>query len=195
MTTRRLVTTAVLLALAVGVVQLLVWWLEPSRPQRMLSGPPRSAYTLLDFTLYGYGKDGKLAYRMQAPRLNRRDGDDSLYINQPSFLLAPRDGSVASPWTGQSDYAWVDAHGDELKLQGQVHMNRPAYPGVPAASIETRDLTVWPPQNRVATDAHVSVHQGTATMTATGMRADLDTKHLELLHDFHGTFQPSTKPR
>lgn len=195
MTTRRLLTTLALLALAIGVVGLLVWWLEPSPASRMQAGPPRSTYTLLDFTLYGYGQDGKLAYRMQAPRLNRRDGIDSLYLNQPTFLLAPGDHSDAPPWTGQSDYAWVDAHGDELKLQGQVVMQRAAYPGVAAATIETSDLTAWPPRNLVATDAHVSVHQGTATMTGTGMRAALDTKHLELLHDFHGTFQPSTKTR
>lgn len=195
MTTRRLVTTLVLLALAAGVVQLLVWWLAPSHAARMQAGPPRSGYTLLDFTLYGYGPDGKLAYRMQAPRLNRRQGDASLYINQPSFLLASRNDSGAPPWTGRSDFGWVSAHGDELKLQGQVAMHRPAYPGVPAASIATRDLTAWPPQNRVATDAHVSIHQGTATMSGTGMRARLDTKHLELLHDFHGTFQPSANTR
>jgi len=192
-TTRHLVTTLVLLALAVGGVQLLVWWLTPSPASRMQAGPPRSVYTLLDFTLYGYGTDGKLAYRMQAPRLNRRQGDASLYLNQPSFLLASRSGSGTPPWTGRSDFGWISAHGDELKLQGQVLMHRPAYPGAAAASIETRDLTAWPPQHRVATDARVSVHQGTATMTGTGLRARLDTKHLELLHDIHGTFQPSSK--
>jgi lipopolysaccharide export system protein LptC len=194
-TTRRLVTTLALLALAVGVVQLLLWWLAPSRGHRVQAGPPRAAYVLQDFTLYSYGPDGKLVYRMQAPRLNRRQGDASLYLNQPSFLLASRNGSDTPPWTGQSDYGWVSANGDELKLQGRVELQRPAYPGAAAARIATRDLTAWPPQNRVATDARVFVHQGTATMTATGMRARLDTKHLELLHDFHGTFQPSTKPR
>lgn len=193
MTTRRLVSTLVLLALAAGAVQLLVWWLSPRHAARDEAGPPRSGYTLQDFTLYGYAPDGKLAYRLQAPRLNRREGDASMYINQPTFLLVSRNGTGTPPWTGRSEFGWVSARGDELKLQGQVRMSRPAYPGAAAASIRTRDLTAWPPQNRVATDATVSIHQGTATMTGTGMRARLDTKHLELLHDVHGTFRPSTK--
>jgi lipopolysaccharide export system protein LptC len=191
---RRLIASLVALALAIGVVQILVWWLQPDRTNRMDAGPPRSGYTLHDFTLYGYGQDGKLGYRLQAPRLDRREGDDSLYLNQPSFLLPPKNGNAGQPWTGHSAYGWVSAKGDELKLQGKVLMQRPADARTPAARIDTSDLTAWPRQNRVATDAHVAMRQGTATMTGTGMRAELDTKHLELLHDIHGNFKPSTRP-
>jgi lipopolysaccharide export system protein LptC len=189
--TRRLIAIALVLALAAGTVQLLVWWLAPQHPERMQAGPPRSGYTLHDFTLYGYGNDGMLGYRLKAPRLERREGDESLYLVRPQFLLPPKNGQAGQPWTGKSDYGWVSAGGDELKLQGAVDMHRKAYPGAAAASIVTRDVTAWPRRNRVQTDAHVAMRQGTATMTGTGMRADLDTKHMELLHDFQGTYQPS----
>ncbi|WP_240601681.1 LPS export ABC transporter periplasmic protein LptC [Oleiagrimonas sp. MCCC 1A03011] len=194
MSTRRLIASMVALALAIGVVQLLVWWLQPTRNNRMDAGPPRSGYTLHDFTLYGYGDNGKLSYRLQAPRLERREGDDSLYLNQPKFLLPPK-RAPGEPWTGHSDYGWVSAKGDELKLQGAVKMRRKAYAGTAAASIDTSDVTAWPKKNKVQTDEHVVMHQGTATMTGIGMRADLDTKHMELLNDFHGTFKPSTSKR
>jgi len=189
--TRRLIAIALALALAAGTVQLLVWWLAPQHPERMQAGPPRSGYTLHDFTLYGYGTDGALGYRLQAPRLERREGDASLYLVRPKFLLPPKSGQAAEPWTGHSDYGWVSAGGDELKLQGAVDMQRKAYAGAAAASIVTRDVTAWPKRNQVQTDAHVAMRQGTATMTGIGMRADLDTKHMELLHDFQGTYQPS----
>nr|WP_244962542.1 LPS export ABC transporter periplasmic protein LptC [Oleiagrimonas soli] len=194
-TTRRLIASMIALALAIGIVQILVWWLQPKRDNRMDAGPPRSGYTLHDFTLYGYGDNGKLSYRLQAPRLERREGDDSLYLNQPTFLLPPKNGQPGEPWTGNSDYGWVSAKGDELKLQGKVNMHRKAYAGAAAASIDTSDVTAWPKQNKVQTDAHVAMRQGTATMTGVGMRADLDTKHMELLNDFHGTFKPSAQKR
>ncbi len=193
MSTRRLVASLVLLALAIGAVQILVWWLRPDHASRMQAGPPRSGYTLHQFTLFGYGQDGRLSYRLDAPRLDRREGDDSLYLNQPRFLLPPKAGASGEPWNGHADYGWVSGKGDELKLQGQVRMQRPAGDDLAAARIETSDVTIWPRQSRIATDAHVAMSQGTATMTGTGMRADLDTKHMELLHDFHGTFKPSTQ--
>jgi lipopolysaccharide export system protein LptC len=192
-TTRRLITIAAVLLLAAGAAQLLLWWLRPQHPERMQAGPPRSGYTLHEFTLYGYGPDGMLGYRLQAPRLERREGDESMYLTRPRFLLPPKDPTAGKAWTGHSDYGWVSAKGDELKLQGQVHMQRPAFDGVAAARIDTRDVTAWPPQSRIATDAHVAIRQGTATMSGTGMRAQLDTKHLELLHDIHGNFKPSTQ--
>lgn len=193
MTTRRLIMIAAVLLVAAGAVQVLLWWLRPQHPERMQAGPPRSGYTLQHFTLSGYGPDGALTYRLQAPRLNRREGDESLYLDQPRFLLPPKDKDTSLPWTGRSEYGWVSAKGDELKLQGPVHMQRPAFKGSAAARIDTRDVTAWPPQNRIATDAHVAIRQGTATMSGTGMRAQLDTKHLELLHDIHGTFKPGTQ--
>jgi lipopolysaccharide export system protein LptC len=169
----------------------LLWWLRPAHPARQLVGPPRSGYTLHDFTLYGYGASGHLGYRIQAPQLERREGDASLYLNKPEFLLPPKVGTPGKPWTGHSDYGWVSAKGTLLKLQGQVEMQRSAFDGVAAAQIHTRDVTAWPKQHKMATDARVAMQQGTATMTGLGMRANLDTKHMELLHDFHGTFQPS----
>jgi len=190
-TTRRLVIIIAVLALAAGGVQLLLWWLAPKHALRQQAGPPRSGYTLQQFTLYGYNPDGRLAYRIQAPRLERREGDASLYLNSPTFMLPPRNGSAAPPWTGQSAFGWVSANGEILKLQGPVQMQRPAYAGAAAARLDTRDLTAWPSRHRVATDAHVSIREGTATMSGTGMRARLDTRHLELLHDFHGIFLPS----
>lgn len=195
MSTRRLIAIALALALAAGTVQLLVWWLAPQHTERMQAGPPRSGYTLHDFTLYGYGPGGQLGYRLQAPRLERREGDESLYLDQPKFLLPPKNRQAGQPWTGHADYGWVSAGGDELKLQGAVEMQRKSYPGAAAARIVTRDVTAWPRRNQVQTDAHVAMYQGTATMTGIGMRADLDTKHMELLHDFQGTYQPSTGTR
>lgn len=192
MTQRRLITLLVALALAIGVVQGLVWWLQPPTNRPQVSGPPRSGYTLHDFTLYGYGEQGHLSYQLQAPRLERREGDDSLYLDAPHFVLPPKPGHPGKPWTGHADAGWVSARGDLLKLQGQVTMHRPAFDDQAAARIVTSDVTAWPRQSRLQTDQHVAIVQGTATMTGIGMRADLSTQHMELLHDFHGTFTPST---
>ncbi|HET7663577.1 MAG TPA: LPS export ABC transporter periplasmic protein LptC [Rhodanobacteraceae bacterium] len=193
MTRRRLITSIVVLALASGLVQLAIWWLKPPPKPRQLVGPPRSGYTLSDFTLYAYAPDGTLSFKLQSPSLQRREGDHSLYIDKPHFLLPPKNGETGAPWRGRSDYGWVSADHTVLKLMGQVDMHRKASANAPSAEIHTSDVTAWPEQNRLATTKAAHMRQGTSRMSSVGLRANFDSKHLELMHDFHGTFAPSSQ--
>lgn len=192
MTDRRLLTAGVLLALAIGLAQLLVWWLKPP-PQNRFVGPPRSGYTIKDFTLDAWNENGQLSFQLHAPQLVQREGDDSLYLNRPQFLLPTQNGAKGPPWHGHSRYGWVNSDNTLLKLQGKVVLHRPASAQAAAASVHTSDVTAWPRQNKLATDAPAQIVQGASTMSGVGMKADLVTKRLELLHDFHGTFPPSKK--
>ncbi|NII11523.1 LPS export ABC transporter periplasmic protein LptC [Oleiagrimonas sp. C23AA] len=188
---RRMPGTIVLLALAALAVWAGVWWIQPAAKPDTFVGPPRSGYTLRDFTLWAYADDGTPSFRLKAPYLQRREGDDSLYLNAPHFYLPPAHNAPGEPWTGQSDYGWVSADGNVLKLQGKVHMHRKPFGSTPFGDIQTSDVTAWPKQNRVATDAHALMKQGAATLSGTGLRANLDSQHLELLHDVHGFYPPS----
>lgn len=191
MTRRRLLTSLITLALATGLVQLAIWWFRPPPKPPGLAGPPRSGYTLKDFTFYAYGTDGRLSFRIKSPSLQRREGDQSLFIDRPHFLLPPGIGKTGTPWLGRSDYGWVKADNTVVKLMGKVDMHRSASNQAPAAQIHTSDVTVWPQKNKLATTKLARLRQGTSRMSGIGMHADLDSKHLELLHDFHGTFEPS----
>lgn len=188
MNDRRLLVAVVVLALAVGVVQLAVWWLKPPPAPDTFVGPPRSGYTLEQFTLDSYGVDGKLSVRLSAPQLQRRDGDDSLYLNAPTFLLPPQNGASGAPWHGKSQYGWVNADATVMKLEGKVEMHRPASPQASAADIHTAEVTAWPKQNKLATAAPTRIVEGTTIVSGVGMKADLDTKRTELLSDVHATF-------
>lgn len=191
MTRRRLIANIVVLVLAIGLVQAALWWLRPPPKPRQLVGPPRSGYTLKDFTLYAYALDGSLSFRIHSPSLQRREGDQSLYIDQPHFLLPPENGAPGAPWHGRSEYGWVSGDNSVLKLMGKVDMQRAASGLAPSAEIHTSDVTAWPRQHRLATDQPARLRQGTSRMSSVGLRANFDSKHLELLHDFHGTFKPS----
>jgi lipopolysaccharide export system protein LptC len=193
MTRRRLITSLVALALAVGAVQFALWWLKPAPKPPQLVGPPRSGYTLTNFTFYAYGEDGALSFRIHAPSLERRESDRSLYIDQPDFLLPPKNGTDAAPWRGHSEYGWVNADNTIVKLMGKVDMHRAAFDDAPSAEIHTFDVTAWPREQRLATAKPAHVRQGSSRMSSIGLRANLDSKYLELLHDFHGTFKPSSQ--
>lgn len=188
--TRRMLLALVLLALAAGLTQLALWWLSPPPPANAFAGPPRSSYTLHDFNLTALGVDGRPTLYLQAPQLDRRPGDNALYVNQPHFVLPQSKGEA---WTGDSRFGWVNAQGTELKLLGDVHMRQPSAEGGAPTTITSRDITAWPREHRLASVAPTEIRQPNATLAGIGFRADTATRTLELLDEVHGTFLPAPR--
>jgi lipopolysaccharide export system protein LptC len=186
---RRLPAATIAIALAAGVAQMLLWWFGPAPRTNDFVGPPRSGYTLTDARMTEFNAEGKPSFHLQSPHLERREGDDSLYLNSPTFQLPANQAGVPD-WQGKSLYGWVNKSGTELKLQGPVDMHRAAFRDAPAAQIQTADITAWPKQNRLETAAPAQMVQGGTRISGIGMRADLNDKHLELLDDVHATFPP-----
>lgn len=189
---RSLPVAIIVMTAAMGAAQLLYWWLAPAPKINEFVGPPRSGYTLTNFQLWSYDEDGLPSFQMVAPHLDRRENDDSLYITTPDFTL-PSNQPGVPPWLGKSLYAWVDKSGTLLKLQGPVYMHRAAFGITDAAEIHTSDVTAWPKENRMVTDAAAHMKEGARTLSGVGMRANLNTNHMELLDESHGTYPP--RPR
>jgi len=191
---RRLTAAIVVVALALVGGQVLEWWLGPAPKTSDFIGPPRSGYVLHNFTMWAYDIDGLPNFRMVAPHLERRDGDDSLYINTPTYLIPSKKPGIPD-WDGNSLYAWVNKAGDLLKLQGPVYMHRPPYTDAqgtltPETTMHTSEVTAWPKENRMVTAEPAHIVQGERTINGIGMRANLNDNHLELFDESHGTFPP-----
>ena len=186
---RSVPAATLVIALAAGLAQLLLWWFGPAPKSSNFVGPPRSGYTLTDARLIEFNATGQPSFRLQSPHLERREGDESLYLNSPTFQLPANQAGVPD-WQGKSLYGWVNKDGTQLKLQGPVEMHRPAFGDAPATRMQTADITAWPKQNRVETAAPAQMLQGGTRISGIGMRADLNDKHLELLDDVHATFPP-----
>ncbi|TBR37133.1 MULTISPECIES: LPS export ABC transporter periplasmic protein LptC [Dyella] len=185
----RLQVGIVVLGVALVATQLLRWWIAPEPKANEFVGPPRSGYSLINFKGFVYDQEGLPSFRVYGPRLDRREGDESLYIDQPRFELPSKKPGVPA-WQGESVYGWVDKSGTLLKLQGQVYMHRPAYGDTAQAELHTSEVTAWPKENRMETAEAATMTQGDTTMRGIGMRANLTDNHLELLDDSHGSFPP-----
>lgn len=188
---RRTWAWVIALAIAAAITQLLVMWLRPPPKAVVMVGPPRSSYELDNFTLHAFGQDGKLAFTMTAPHLARREGNDSLYINAPKYFFVASDGSN---WDGTSQYAWISSDNNTVKLIGKVDMRRPPTKTVSEAEIHTSDATVWTQDKRMATAAPSIIQEPGSILRGTGMKADFNTRSLDLLSDVHGTLTPKSHP-
>src|SRR5690606_30422562 len=152
----------------------------------------RSDYTLADFTLNALDSDGRRSFQVSGPRLVRRGEDGSIFVTTPDYLLIDGSGKA---WRGRSDSAWVDREGSLMKLQGDVRMRRDADAGDEPVEVVTRDVTAWPREHRIETDAPATISQPGSILRGTGMRGDLDARILELMSDVHSTLQPARQKR
>jgi lipopolysaccharide export system protein LptC len=169
---------AVLLLLAAASGWLLWQLREPPAPPALV-GPPRSDYTLEEFELVALDADGRESFLARGPRLARHPFLGTLDIEQPRFVIPDRGGA---PWTSRADRAWVSRDGTELRLLGAVELRGPA--ADPAAPrLVTERLNVYPREDRVDTEAAVTVTEPGSILRARGLRAELDARRVELLSE------------
>lgn len=182
----------VLLAIAAPASWMLQRWVVGAPPVNDFIGPPISDYVLYNAKVWSYDVTGLLNFTMKAPRMDRRAGDESLYINAPIFQIMSKKPGVPD-WYGNAPFGWVNKAGTLMRLDGAVYMYRPAYAQSPMATLHTSNVTGWPKENRMETADPARMTQGQSVMNGVGMRANLNDNHLELLHDVHGILYPRQK--
>jgi len=84
---RRSYAAIVLLAIVALATQALVWVFVPRDVEDTFVGPPRSDYTLGNFTLDALDEEGKHSFTMAAPRLVRKEDDSSIYVTTPKYEI------------------------------------------------------------------------------------------------------------
>lgn len=183
---RRYWFAVALLAVLAAGTEWLLWLTRDRSNAQTFAGPPRSDYTLEEFTLDALDSAGKRTFRVSGPRLARRGDDGSIFVETPDYLLVDGGGH---PWNGKSDSAWVDKEGEVMKLLGHVEMHRAADAQTGAIDVVTRDLTTFPKKKTMETAAAATITQPGSILRGTGMRGDLNDKTLELLSDVSSTLQ------
>ena len=184
---RKLLATIFALAVFALGAQILVWIFRPHEPAPAFVGPPRSDYTLSNFTIDALGDDGKLSFSVTGPRLTHKQEDGSVYVDTPDYVMVDNSGNL---WKGKSDAAWINKDGTIMKLQGHVEMHRQPSAKVKPADIVTSDLTTWPKDKKMETAAAVTLTDPDSILSGVGMKSDLGLKVLELFANVHSILQP-----
>ncbi|GAA0713597.1 LPS export ABC transporter periplasmic protein LptC [Dokdonella soli] len=184
---RRYWLIVVVLAVLAAGSQFLLWLTRERPNEQTFAGPPRSDYTLTDFTLDALDAAGQRTFQVSGPRLDRRGDDGSVFVTTPDYMLIDGGGH---PWKGKSDAAWVNKDGTLMKLQGHVEMHREPGSDGKQVDVVTSDLTTWPKDKKMETAAPATITQPGSILRGIGMRGDLNDKALELLSDVHSTLQP-----
>ncbi|MBS0555851.1 MAG: LPS export ABC transporter periplasmic protein LptC [Proteobacteria bacterium] len=195
---RRLILAIAVLAMLAIATQILVWVFAPREAASAFVGPPRSDYTLDDFSIDALDAQGQHSFSVAGPRLVRRAEDGSIFVTAPAYTILD---NGAHEWKGTSASAWVNKNGTLMKLEGKVDMHRLPTAGSPPAQLLTSDLTVTSPGKgqalssaqgkTMSTQALATITEPGRVVHGVGLQADLGLKTMQLMSDVHSILLPA----
>lgn len=188
MNERRLVAVTLLLALIAGVTQWLLW-LRREPPVEPFTGPPRSDYDITDFSMSALDAKGALSFTVRAPRAARHPGAGTFDIDSPRFVLRDAEGV---DWNVRAKRGWVRADGRELRLVGDVNMERRTPVAADAIALRSERIDAQLDPNIISSPLAVTIERPGSILTGIGLRAEIDHKRLLLKDQVHGRFSPRT---
>ncbi|MDD3517392.1 MAG: LPS export ABC transporter periplasmic protein LptC [Chromatiales bacterium] len=138
---------------------------------------PASDLYMQDFAATLTDAQGQPRYRVEGSGMTRRPDDGSALIERPVVEFRPADGP---PWLLRADSGWIADDQSEVMLHGAVDIERPPEEGHTPIHIVTRELRLWPAEDRAETASHVQMETPRYAIEGVGMRADLTRGTLEL---------------
>lgn len=148
---------------------------------------PRSDFYMEGVLSRHFNRDGRLSHELSAPRIDYFLDAQTSQMQQPQIRLAPADGQL---WQLSATLANANHASDTLWLQQDVRLIRPAPDGAPTLQMTTDQLNVNLLGRTADTDGDVKFTSPGGQVTATGLRANLDTEQLELLANVQGHYEP-----
>lgn len=168
------------LTLALAVVAAAIGWSTWHRDgdDTLPVAGGRADYVLEDFELVSLDREGREAFTLRAPRLQRDPAVRTLDIATPLFVIPAREGT-GTPWEVRARTGWVSAAGDEIRLRGDVQATSSDEAGRPMR-MDTQRLNVFPEAKRATSDVQVSLKQPGFILNGHHLEAKLDTKRVFL---------------
>lgn len=162
-----------------------VWKYSDENAETVIAQRPD--YVLRDYEIVSLDNDGKEAFTLRGPELQRELGAKSMTLLTPLFLVPDLNGTY---WEVRAKHGFVPEDGKDLRLRGDVVATSPAQVP-PQTRIETAELNLFPRTNRATSSVAVIVTRPGLTMRGRGLEADFNRQQVTLLSDVHSRYVPA----
>lgn len=154
-----------------------------SDDQARLTTPDNSDYYMDDATVYQLDEQGRLAYRLTSARSLHFPDDSARFTDIHVHYLAGTD----TYWNLAANKGRIPAGQRDIYLYNGVKGKHPNGTG-DLIRINTDHAWVRPDTDRVDSDAAVKAVQPGQVLEGRGLRINLKTNKLNILHDVHVTY-------
>lgn len=120
---------------------------------------------------------GKPHYRLSAKKLRHYSGGVRTELDSPRFVQLD---AVAGDVSAVANHATVSPDGDEVKLHGDVIMERAARPGQSAMTLRTAQVVVFPKRDLLRASGTVDIRDDTLAVRAGAMEYDAGQRIIKL---------------
>jgi lipopolysaccharide export system protein LptC len=180
------------LGLATTIVALffLLWQSdEPSEPvdAAALRGESEPDGFVVNGRYLSFDETGQLTARFQSPRIEQFEARNETLMESPEATLYGEPGNA--PWQVRANEGRFMEAKDLVHLTGDVRVFREAEGGRPL-TLTTSTLTLDNTERTVYTDAPVELTDSFSLTRATGMKAWIDDRILELNSQVEGRYEP-----
>lgn len=185
MSRQRMVLFLSLVAVAV-VTGWLVNRMGADAPEKTAAERRIPDYYVENFTATTLDESGFPHRRVEAAHMAHYPETDTHELTDPYMVLFTES---ATPWHVRSERGWISPDGEEMLLQGKVHIWRDSVSGERQLDIHTRDLRVLPETEYGETDEQVIITTPSSESRGIGMRAWMEQSRLELLSQVHTVYE------
>lgn len=153
---------------------------------------PRTApdYYVEKFTFVKMAKSRTARYNITGDLMKHYPADDSYEITRPIInnLTSGRPAMVM-----RSDTARVNSDSSEVRMSGNVDVDRPAFGPSARFHLKSTYLVLLPDDDIMKTDKPVELLLGTTTLNGIGMLANNAKRQIDLSQRVHGQFLPAPR--
>ena len=151
-----------------------------------LRGPAEPDGFIVQADYRTWDEQGNPKIRMTSPRIEQFESRDLAAMEQPKAILHGEGDPM--PWIIEADKGSLQQNDELVNLNGNVVIRRPLQ-GT-EATLETQELTLNNAERTVYTDQPVTISEPHGTTQATGMKAWIDDRILELNSRVEGQYEP-----
>ncbi|MBK1693481.1 LPS export ABC transporter periplasmic protein LptC [Chromatium weissei] len=158
-----------LLIAGFAICGLLAWWqLHTHSPESPIQPRARLPdHVVTNFSGMETNASGQPNRRFAAAELRHFVTENLSEIDQPRVELLQPDGVI---WTAQSATGLIFANGDQMRLLGDVQVERHGSQQVRAARLRTAQLDLWRKRELAVSTEPVRIDSEGDTLTANGMQ-------------------------
>ena len=180
----------VIILFVFALAAFLSWWLSSTGPSLLPHLEVKRHdpdYYLVNFTLTTMNDDGIPKHQLTADNMYHYPDDDTANLANPRLVIYNEE---TDPWEIRADRGLVSEGGKSVFLQGDVFINRLDKRPDHQLEIITRDLTVETEDETASTEQAIIIKDHYGVTEGVGMQANLKERHLQLLSQVKGNYQP-----